>query len=156
VAPACVRAQDAGVHRILSAVLFVLTACWSSSPAPPARPAPAPVAAEPKPEPPAPTAPCVEKSGNSVSALKVFECANEAFVLRDWPSVDKLAEYITSRFPYSQYAHKVEVLRADALAERRDYAGAVAAYDAWLKHHATDPDREQVERKRNLARANAP
>jgi hypothetical protein len=50
-------------------------------------------------------------------------------------------------------AASAQVLRADIRAARGDHAGAVAAYNLWLRDHAQHEERDAVIRKRNAALA---
>lgn len=86
----------------------------------------------------------------AVNVQRPYECALEAFDARDYANADKLAEWVVSRFPYSPFGRKAEVLRADILFAKRKYVLAAEAYD--LRDHPADEGRDAVEAKRNTAR----
>jgi hypothetical protein len=49
-----------------------------------------------------------------------------------------------------------EELRADVLFASGDYAGAEQAYSRWLTYHPTNDHKDDVERKRDDAKAHVP
>ena len=89
---------------------------------------------------------CFETAIRGVLPQRPYDCAVECFAARDYASADRLVEYLAVTFPYSSFVRKGELIRADILVEKRDFAGAVKAYEVWLKGNVPADEREAVER----------